>query len=392
MSRGGAYIDARPVLDGRQLKWTLERQQQAVPGLVRVDWLRCTVPMDAVTGGREEMADWSVLDVLDPRGRDLVRQGRGVSDAPEKGLALVRAGAELLLSMLPAGFSLGAVEPRGMDFYTVSAQVLHNGVEVGKVLAGGGRANQASTVHFNLYGQACLHIDHDTWVRLRNWLGKAHGHITRIDLALDRWQGGSVADVETAYTDGEFDVRGKRPTQRHAGCWTSGHSRTYYVGSRDTGKQFRGYEKGDEIFGPEQKDPWVRYEVEIRNNNRIIDLDSLSHPQDFFAGAYPFCQRMLDECAAVSQAKRIPTGQKLVESTAEGEVLRVLRWFKRTAAPTVAALLTHCGDAFEQIVFDQSFRTPARLTGWTAADLRKAFDSVSARIAPGTGLLQAGAA
>lgn len=39
---------AQPVLSGSKIKWTLEAVEQANPNLVRVDWLRFTMPVDSV--------------------------------------------------------------------------------------------------------------------------------------------------------------------------------------------------------------------------------------------------------------------------------------------------------------------------------------------------------
>ena len=40
--------EARPVMHGGQVKWTLEQIEQTNQGRVRLDWLRFTVPLDAV--------------------------------------------------------------------------------------------------------------------------------------------------------------------------------------------------------------------------------------------------------------------------------------------------------------------------------------------------------
>jgi len=374
--------DARAVLVGQKVKFTLEQQEQENPGRVRIDWLRFTVPLDAVIRTDRALLNLTALDLMDQRGRDVVRMAHGTEpDVYTSAHMVTLAGARLLVGMLGC-LEVGQVEAKGMDYYSARTGLFFAGETVGWVLAGGKASNQAATVHFNLFGSALLQIPRERLARIAEFVSAAGGKITRVDLALDVWLGHRVEDVRTAYLDGEFDVRGKRPGQREHGSWTLGHSRTFEVGSRETGKMFRGYEKGDEQFGHEAGSEWLRYEVEVRDNHRVIDTDVLIRPADFFAGAYPFCARMLAEQQAEFEAQTIRTVPELADVTAEAAVQRVVRWIKRTAAPSIVAAFDLGGDLLAEIIESERHRMPRRLLGIDGTHLRSSFQKVAEALAP----------
>ena len=374
-------VEARPVLDGQKVKWTLEQIEQTNQGRVRLDWLRFTVPLDAVIKADAALFDVELMDLLDQRGRDLVRQARGVEpEVYTTARRVSHAGACLVVGMLGC-LTVGVVEDRGMDYYSARTALMHEGAVVGWVLAGAKAANQAGTVHFNLFGSALLQIPMERLGRIAEFVSESRGRITRADLSLDVWSGHRIEDVRRAYLDGEFDVRGKRPGQREHGSWTLGHSRTFEVGSRATGKMFRGYEKGHEQFGPEVPSEWIRYEVELRDNHRVIDVEVLTRPADYFAGTYSFCARVLAGMQVQAEAQTIKTTPDLKDVSAEASVVRVVRWLRRTAAPAMVAALKHC-DVLETIVDSEAHRMPRRLLGIGPDLLRAAFEKVAEALAP----------
>jgi len=265
---------------------------------------------------------------------------------------------------------------------------MHNAAVVGYVMAGSKDPRQANTVHFNLFGQAMLAIPGDRLEIVRSYVAHAKGWITRVDLAVDVWSGHRVEDVQTAWQSGEFDVRGKRPGQQNAGSWAAGHSRTFSVGSRGTGKMLRAYEKGDEQFGSRDSSAahgcaeWIRYEVEMRNNHRVIDLDVLTRPADFFAGAYAFCDRLLTELEVQATAQSIKTDPEVKDVTALAAVERVASWMDSTAGASLVALFDLGGDLLAEIIDSNRHRVARRLKGFAAADIAAAFEKVAARMAP----------
>ncbi|MFV7481663.1 replication initiation factor domain-containing protein, partial [Acinetobacter junii] len=68
--------------------------------------------------------------------------------------------------------------------------------------------------------------------------------------------------------------------------------RTLCIGSRDSGKYLRLYEKGRAEGDP--NDNWQRAEVEFKSIGRILPFDMLLAPSEYFIAAYP-CFRDLAE-------------------------------------------------------------------------------------------------
>lgn len=381
-------MNPKLILDGRQIKLTLERDRTARPGLVRVDWLRFTLPSDAVNRmdwGLPPDLSWAdLMSTRDgQRGRDIVRQSRkaGMSEVPDKAVHVAVAGAQWLCRLCPS-LSVGPADPRGQDFYTARCALQVEGEVVGYVMAGSTRFNQASTVHFNIWGSACLALQPGELERVADHLETYGGWITRVDLALDAFVGHDVTVTRDAYLAGEFDNRGKRPNQTEHGSWTSGHSRTFEVGSRNTGKLLRVYEKGDQLFGPEANDPWVRYEVEFRNNQRILEPEVLRHPEQFFAGAYSFAARILAQLVDEVEPVKLPTFNQLKDKTVDAAVTRVTRWLLASAAPAIVAAFDHGGDLLAHVIESQRHRIAGRLKGFKLPDVSAAFSKLADQVVP----------
>lgn len=382
-------VDARPVHVGQKVKFTLEQIERENQTRVRLDWLRFTVPLDAVVQRDRSLSALTAGDVTVQSGFDVKQKRATLSDPGYSAAHMVAmaAGRELI-DMLRCGFTLGAVEDRGMDFYAVRVAIVHNAAVVGYVMAGSKDARQANTVHFNLFGQAMLVIPRDRLEIVRSYVAHAKGWITRADLAVDVWTGHRVEDVAAAWRSGEFDVRGKRPSQQNAGCWEAGHSRTFSVGSRGTGKMLRAYEKGDEQFGDRDTATlygcaeWIRYEVEIRNNHRVIDLDVLTRPADFFAGAYAFCDRLLTELEVAAEPQRIKTDPEVADVSALAAVERVASWLDASAGAAIAAVFELGGDLLAEIVDRNRHRVARRLKAFSSSDVSEAFQKVAGAFAP----------
>lgn len=381
---------ARMVMSGSQVKWTLEQQQASNPGRVRLDWLRFTATLDSIVCACPSLPlDLEAVSCLDKRYRDMTRDARAADSEviPDSSRQVSRAGAIWIAEVLSCGIEVGPTDDKGMDYYTVRTALMVHGEVVGWVLAGGKSYAQASTVHFNLFGSALLRIPSQKLHVLRAWMHKQAERlqgctITRVDLALDLWTDHCVTFARDAYLSGGFDVRGKRPSQREHGSWTNGHSRTFEIGSRATGKLFRAYEKGDELFGHEANDPWVRYEVEFRNSHRVIDFDVLVRPADYFAGAYSHCANVLRDLKVSAESAVIKTVPEQLDKKAEAAVSRVVRWVRRSAAPALISLLKFGGEMIEKIVEDEEFRQPRRLAGFSESELRDAFDKVASVVCP----------
>lgn len=216
--------------------------------------------------------------------------------------------------------------PTGRFHYDKSATLLANGVQAGLVCWGG--SNLGCMI--SLTGAGCQSVNMaDLHKALKNLPGV---RITRVDLAHDDYAG--KRDIEWAKEQAEnkgFMLSNRPPAYTYI---ESGHlysldaglrkklnkslgykadkGRSFYVGSRTSGKLYRCYEKGKQLGKTDS--PWVRHEMELRNIDREIPLDVLLNPTTYLAGAYP-CMAFLD-----TEQTRIETVKRSCKVTYENAV------------------------------------------------------------------------
>jgi DNA relaxase NicK len=327
--------DTKLVTDGRRVMELCQARQLAAnaQGGVTLDYLRFTIKRDSIPASR-----------------------RIPLDTDDQNLA--RWFAMLFAQML--GFTLGVDRP-GRDYYEFTTTIDNdNGHEVGSVSAGG--ESQRGSICFTIKGEACTSARPGWEQRVHAYFAELMPTITRIDLAKDFFEGElDIAELVGLYKGHEFSYRNRRPKHETHGAWLdvdgqSGHSRTFQVGKRDSGKLFRGYEKGHQYGLMESL--WLRAEVEMRNVNRVIPWDAVISPAEYFAGAYPATQLI----ANLNVATPVPTGKAVAEASAE----RCIRWFKRVVAPTLVQLVKATPDLdwLVNLVLDQTHRrVPRSLRG-----------------------------
>lgn len=83
----------------------------------------------------------------------------------------------------------------------------------------------------------------------------------------------------------EFSGQSSKSTAKKTYGFMPTKGRTLYIGSRESGKLLRVYEKGKQMGKP--KDKWVRWELELHSSQREIPLDTMIKPSEYLAGAYP---------------------------------------------------------------------------------------------------------
>lgn len=152
-------------------------------------------------------------------------------------------------------------------------------------------------------GDDCENIE--DWDNVREFLGNLPcARITRLDLAVDIENGLSLADVNIAYIDGQFSIKGKAPSIRHHGNFIddNGEPRTIYIGKRQNGKLFRAYEIGRKLSLKEKQT--IRFEVEFSGSRRVIPFDALTSPHPFFCGAYPFLEIFSDGAVNTTDSRK----------------------------------------------------------------------------------------
>lgn len=157
--------------------------------------------------------------------------------------------------------------------------------------------------------------------------------ISRCDLAHDDIDGlySSAELANEADTNGGFALTNKLPQVQHLGDWKrhEGRGRTLQVGARANGKLYRGYEKGKQLGDTESF--WFRHEVELGNKSRIIPLEILLRPSEYFAGTYPYMSEIA-HLAGVNDnfcPTRIETIKKTMSISFQKSVSVVKRQFGR---------------------------------------------------------------
>ncbi|MFM0288006.1 replication initiation factor domain-containing protein [Paraburkholderia megapolitana] len=250
------------------------------------------------------------------------------------------------------GFGVTADLKRRRDFY-LNAWELGDGY--GYVAMGG--SSQRGTMLVNLTGQGCL-------AAKPGWEGRLHEFftqvarrptITRVDLAHDCMNGEYTVDqADEWYDDGLFSSSGRAPSHEHRGDWRNpvGKGRSLYVGLRRNGKLCRVYEKGMEQG--DESSPWVRFEVEVRNNKRVIPFGVLLDPSGYFVGSYP--------CLRFFEKDRTPQVIEVKRKSAEINVDASLKNILASYGKYVGVLRPLLGDeAFLDAITNTSGEWPERL-------------------------------
>ena len=242
-------------------------------------------------------------------------------------------GQDLIADLSPRleaifGFAVTAKRSRGINNYTHAYDL---GNDWGHVAIGG--IYQRNSIQIYINGQGCLAAKDDWALRLFEYATQVDGTITRIDAAVDFFKGEYT--VEKAVEDhiaGLFKAKNapRNPKGEQRGCWNyealglENEGRSYYIGSRETGKLYRTYEKGFEQAGKLKKnkaastmfekefEQWVRVELELGNQNRDIPLDMLLHPAQYLAGSAPALAFINEEQSQIKVRKK--TVKATVES------------------------------------------------------------------------------
>lgn len=232
-----------------------------------------------------------------------------------------------------------------------------------------------------IYGEG-THVAETWWeFGLFQWLSSSaiDPKISRCDLAHDDIEGlySSAELADDADTNSGFALTNKLPNVQHLGDWKrhEGRGRTLQVGSRANGKLYRGYEKGKQLGNSES--PWFRHEVELGNKSRIIPLDILLHPSEYFAGTYPYMTEIAQY--ASSNENFCPTRIETIKKTMNisfhksvqvvkhqfGRYMRVFRDIYKDDSEILEMLVTEKTDyypkrlrLFEKMIFRAPHWTP----------------------------------
>lgn len=378
------------VLDGSEVKARLLAERIASKSVVHIDWVRFTCLLrNAPTPTVDDLFPPSVMDgarfmpnVDDMRRQDLRRILISLPDAEFAASVQAKDLAVEVAESLGPDYTVAAEVRKGHDFYRFRWSIERNGVEcgwVGYLSSGDSPRQQAQgrTVHCNLFGAACTFAESGWNHRLATIIEGRNGDMTRCDLALDFFDGvpgmpDYLSQLVADYKNGLCDSGGKRLKCNMVGDWANGNSRSFYIGSKEAGKQTNVYEKGHQLFGPEVGSSWVRAELRYGNKLRELTADMLRRPADFFAGASEWHASLLMLSEQKFCPEPVKTTGRLALETVEAEVTRNVRWLRDVAAPTCAAAIEFLG--FEELVLmikDQ--KLPGRLQKFSLSEIRRAF-------------------
>lgn len=251
------------------------------------------------------------------------------------------------------GFGVTFDRGRGLNFYE-SSFIL--GDSWGFLCVGGDRQKDTFLVY--LTGQGATAAAEGWEQRLHDWLSSmSSARITRIDLAHDDFTGErySPEQARDDYLQDRFILGGRRPSCEMRGNWLfpDGSGITFTVGSRNNGKFLRVYEKGKQLGGAASElfPDWVRTELELHNEGRVIQLDILINPGPYLAGAYPALAWVKDE------QSRIATKQKTLKLQFDRAVLMV----RNQVGRYIGAMMEVFGSADEVVSRISREGTPDRL-------------------------------
>lgn len=397
------------VLDGNEVKLRLQAERVAHKTPVHVDWLRFTVFRRNTSPSFESFDKYKrrsqddCLPVYQSEDYDYLSWGAQSKviqrlcksfeaehqdpdfvDALHQSLDL----ANEVCKAMGEEFAPGKDLKNGKDFYKFRLPIERDGHECGWVgfLASSdspSQLSQAQTIHVNIEGFACTFAAIGWPQRMAKVVDIHEGKITRVDLALDYFDGlgFSFSELQDQYKNGVFDVRGKRPKSKIAGDWFNDCERSLYIGCRKSGKETNIYEKGDQLFGRDSHSPWVRAELRLGNKLRVLDSEILRRPADFFAGASDWHALQIARMDASACPQSIPQEKQLERQTVLAEATRNIRWALTSAAPTVAAAFRFLSnDAFIELCDWTTKKLPGRLQKFTDDDLRTAFSQVMGTI------------
>ena len=234
------------------------------------------------------------------------------------------------------GFGISEKLPHsGGRFYKSCYRMGSESIMYGRVHVGSAKGTQADTILIELTATGCQAASDDWEKRLFEFLAYAtRPKITRVDLALDFFN--QEYSPEQAYEDWQndkFTCHHMRPDgDRHGSDWDSnnGKGKTFYVGTRQSGKFARVYNKAAEQGDYSGLNHWTRFEVEFKaKGGYVLPLDVLVNSGQYFCGSYPVCEQFQDY-----QVKRMDTSLKRFDYSWE----HMLKFAKQQVGRVVNAI------------------------------------------------------
>lgn len=378
------------VLDGSEVKLRLLAERRESKSVVHIDWVRFTALLRNAPAPSSDML--FPLCVSKINGETVfMNQVRSIfADLPNCDFDASAQAYELATKTAVALGSEFVVAPevrKGHDFYKFRWAIERHGAECGWVgflssSESPRQQSQSKTVHVNLFGAACTFASSGWNDRLADLVEDCAAVLTRCDLALDFFDGlpGGLDSIVTQYQAGLCDVNGRKPKSNCIGDWhDKKRGRSFYLGSKEAGKQTNCYEKGDQLFGIGVGSDWLRIELRYGNKLRVLSAEMLRRPADFFCGASDWHESMLHIADSVVVPEPVPCLSRLPIETVKAECARAVRWLKNTASASMAVAFEYLGESeFVELVSGQ--KLPGRLSKFSRAEIKNQFSSALAMV------------
>lgn len=254
------------------------------------------------------------------------------------------------------GGALRAVpKKRGKQGFERSDSLFLGDLGIGDMSFGG--EAMRGWVWIEVTGVGCQWVE--DWNRCEDDLAQLRDfQYKRVDIALDTYKREVTHEtVIEAHRAGMFTTTGKPPSMRQIVPADPYEGRTVYVGKRDQPKFLRAYEKGyeqarkypgievAELDGVPVGD-WYRLELELKSKQALLPEDLIENRDQFFAGAYPYLQSVLDVEPQILKLSRDKHPQRTLAS-----MLDVMRTqYGNTLFTALTAYQGDIGAVWEKIV------------------------------------------
>ena len=188
---------------------------------------------------------------------------------------------------------------------------------------------QRNTYLIMLSGRGCSMAKEGWEQRLYTFLTTVatRGKLTRVDIAHDDFDGTKINVDWGNMMDGMggFQNGNRAPNVEHKGNWKrpNGRGRTLNIGSRESGKYLRLYEKGRAEGDP--NDNWQRAEIEFKSRDQVLPFDMLLSPSEYFTGAYPCFEFLAEDI----QPERIEVMVKTAQINASSALAIIKKQYGR---------------------------------------------------------------
>lgn len=244
------------------------------------------------------------------------------------------------------GFTVSHNREKSANFYSSSYNIGNHDISYGVVCIGGGiNQNNQDTICIELTATG-LQAAFDGWehrlYRFSQMQEVTGFRYTRVDIAVDFLSGEySVDDALKAFYSGGFTNSIVPPRIRKEGDdWDNPtqNGRTVYIGTRESSRLLRFYEKGKQLG--DKYSPWVRAELEMRNRDLIIPLDIVIHAGDYFFAQYPELGRIYQtHFQRLPEANRKVQSNKIKQRIMQMNVEHVIKYLRQQASRSVNYLI-----------------------------------------------------